>query len=44
VQYLKFDVRGRTPLAIGVDMPGLRAEATLDAEQRAALAADLAGE
>ncbi len=44
VQYLKFDVGGRTPVAVGSDLPALTAEAALDAEQRAALAADLASD
>lgn len=43
VQYLKFAVGGRTPVALGVDLPGLEAETGLDAGQRAALAADLGG-
>ncbi len=42
VQYLKFPVKGVAPLAVGVDLPGLEAEATLTSEQRAALASDLA--
>lgn len=42
VQYLKFDVRGRVPVAVGSDLPGLQAETTLTPEQREALAADLA--
>ncbi|HET8539086.1 MAG TPA: DUF3501 family protein [Anaeromyxobacter sp.] len=44
VQYLKFDVGGRTPVAVGSDLAALRAEAALDPEQRAALAADLASD
>lgn len=44
VQYLKFDVGGRTPVAVGSELPALAAESALAAEQRAALAADLAGE
>jgi Protein of unknown function (DUF3501) len=44
VQYLKFDVRGRTPVAVGCDHPALEGETMLDAEQRAALAADLASD
>lgn len=43
VQYLKFDVRGRTPVAAGCDLPRLTGETRLTPEQRAALAADLAG-
>ena len=42
VQYLKFPVKGVAPVAAGVDLPGLDAEATLTPDQRAALAADLA--
>jgi hypothetical protein len=42
VQYLKFPVKSATPLAVGVDLPGLETEATLTPDQRAALAADLA--
>jgi hypothetical protein len=41
VQYLKFDVRGRVPTAVGSDLPQFVAETPLDAEQREALAADL---
>jgi len=41
VQYLKFDVRGA---AVGSDLPQLAVEATLDPEQRDALAADLASD
>jgi len=43
VQYLKFDVGGEAPLAIGCDHPDpeLRHEAELTAEQRAALQHDL---
>jgi hypothetical protein len=41
VQYLKFDVRGRVPVAAGSDLPALTAEAALTPEQRQALAADL---
>jgi hypothetical protein len=44
VQYLKFDVRGRVPVAVGSDLPQLHGETALDAEQRAALAADLASD
>jgi len=44
VQYLKFPVGGRAPVAVGCDLPGLEVEAVLTAEQRAALAADLAGD
>jgi hypothetical protein len=41
VQYLKFDVGGRTPVAAGSDLPQLTGEAPLSQEQREALAADL---
>ncbi len=44
VQYLKFDVRGRPPVAVGCDLPQLTAETALDAEQRGALALDLASD
>jgi hypothetical protein len=44
VQYLKFDVGGRTPVAVGSDLPQLAVESALDADQRAALAADLASD
>ncbi len=44
VQYLKFDVRGRVPVAVGCDLPQLTGETTLDAEQRQAVAADLASD
>lgn len=44
VQYLKFDVRGQAPVAVGSDHPQLAGETVLDAEQRAALAADLASD
>jgi hypothetical protein len=44
VQYLKFDVRGAAPVAVGSDHPQLAAETPLDAEQRGALAADLASD
>ena len=43
VQYVMFPVRGAAPVACGVDLAGeLVGETTLSAEQRAALAADLA--
>jgi hypothetical protein len=42
VQYVKFPVKGAVPVAVGVDLPGLKAETILTPEQRAALAADLA--
>jgi hypothetical protein len=41
VQYLKFDVGGRTPVAAGSDLPQLTGETRLTREQREALAADL---
>lgn len=41
VQYLKFPVGGRAPVAVGVDLPGAEAETRLTAEQRAALTEDL---
>jgi hypothetical protein len=44
VQYLKFDVRGRTPVAAGADLPELTVEAALTREQREALTADLASD
>ena len=44
VQYLKFDVQGRPPVAIGSDLPQLTGETPLTPEQRAALAADLASD
>jgi uncharacterized protein DUF3501 len=42
VQYLKFPVGGRVPVAVHVDLPGLQQVVKLTDEQRAALAADLA--
>lgn len=42
VQYLKFPVGGETPVAVGVDLPGLALETELTTEQTQALAADLA--
>ena len=44
VQYLKFDVRGRVPVAAGSDLPALPLEAPLSPEQREALRQDLAGD
>jgi hypothetical protein len=41
VQYLKFDTGGSVPIAVGVDLPELKVEASLTADQRAALAEDL---
>lgn len=42
VQYLKFDVRGRVPAALGSDHPELTVEHTLTADQAEALRIDLA--
>ena len=42
VQYLKFPVGGRAPLAVGIDLSGLEHEIRLTADQRAALEEDLA--
>lgn len=42
VQYVKFDVGGVAPVALGADLPALSVEAALAPEQRAALAQDLA--
>ncbi|HXH84234.1 MAG TPA: DUF3501 family protein [Candidatus Tectomicrobia bacterium] len=44
VQYLTFDVGGRTPVAVRVDLPGLAVEVTLSPETRRALAEDLASD
>jgi hypothetical protein len=41
VQYLRFDVKGQAPVAVGADLPELTVEATLDPAQRAALERDL---
>jgi hypothetical protein len=41
VQYLKFDVKGRVPVAVGADLGPLTGEQPLTAEQREALAEDL---
>jgi hypothetical protein len=41
VQYLKFPVGDRVPVAVGVDLPGVESEAVLTERQRAALAEDL---
>jgi hypothetical protein len=41
VQYLKFPVNGKVPVSIGVDLPGIEAEARLTEYQKAALAEDL---
>jgi len=44
VQYLKFDVGGRVPVAIGSDLPGEAVEAPLSPDQRSALEQDLKGD
>ena len=41
VQYLKFDVRGQVPVALGSDLPAHVVAARLDSEQREALRQDL---
>ena len=41
VQYLRFPVGGRAPIALGSDHPNYRYEDPISEEQRAALAADL---
>jgi len=41
VQYLKFHLDDRRPVALGCDLPGMLAETTLDREQRDALEHDL---
>jgi hypothetical protein len=43
VQYLKFSVGSRPPVALGIDLPGIEAETRLTESQRTALAEDLAG-
>ncbi len=42
VQYLKFPVRGRVPVAVGCDHPAVASETQLGPSQRVALRADLA--
>ncbi len=42
VQYLKFPVKGKVSLAIGIDLPGMESETILNEDQRAALLEDLA--
>ncbi len=42
VQYLKFDVRGAAPVAVGSDLPAFTAETVLTEAQRLALQHDLA--
>jgi hypothetical protein len=44
VQYLRFDVKGRQPIAVGTDLPALTAETALTGEQREALRQDLASD
>ena len=41
VQYIKFDSGGKTPVAIGSDLPLLKAETNLTADQKKALTEDL---
>ena len=41
VQYIKFDTGGKTPVAIGSDLPLLNAETTFTVEQQKALSEDL---
>ncbi len=41
VQYLKLDVGGQVPVALGCDHPGQTVEVALNEEQRSALASDL---
>ena len=41
VQFLAFDTKGETPVAIGCDLPACEGRTELTPEQRAALAADL---
>ena len=41
VQYLKFPIGGKTPVALGIDLPGIECEALLTAAQSSALAEDL---
>ena len=43
VQYLKFTVGDRKPVAVGSDLPEFEVEATLLPDQQAALLEDLAG-
>jgi hypothetical protein len=43
VQYLRFDTKGQTPVAIGTELPALTEEARLTDLQRQALARDLEG-
>ena len=41
VQYITFNTGGKTPIAIGSDLPLLKAETTLTADQKKALTEDL---
>lgn len=41
VQYLKFPVKNRIPIAIGIDLPIYQAETALTEDQKSALAEDL---
>ena len=41
VQYIKFNTEGKTPVAIGSDLPLLKAETTFTVEQQKALSEDL---
>lgn len=41
VQYLKFPAGGKTPVSLGIDLPGIEHETPLTEDQRAALAEDL---
>ncbi|MBG55937.1 MAG: hypothetical protein CL935_02255 [Deltaproteobacteria bacterium] len=41
VQYIKFNTGGKTPVAIGSDLPQFNAETVLTADQKKALAEDL---
>ena len=41
VQYIKFNTGGKTPVAIGSDLPMLKAETALTADQKKALSEDL---
>ena len=41
VQYIKFNTGGKTPVAIGLDLPLFKAETALTADQKKALSEDL---
>jgi hypothetical protein len=43
VQYLKFNTRGQSPIAMGVELPTLKFETRLNGEVREALKSDLFG-